>query len=172
MWVPKERVGSVPPSAVPLMVEFRRFALVIPAVPERLELVIPVIVLLLATIVLLVSAPPPASVARVPVVGSITDVEAVVDRVSGKEPEVENASAKVTFLVGARVSISVPAKVIALVFKIVESEVVKVLPVAMFRVLVPLSVMVRLLNVNADTLPEKVPVLPSKLEDVMVALFI
>lgn len=62
MWVPKVKVGSVPPRAVPLMVELARLALVIPAVPERLELVRPEIVLFPATIVLLVKVWVPSMV--------------------------------------------------------------------------------------------------------------
>ena len=53
-------------------------AFVIPAVPERLLLVKPVIVLDPAAIVLLVRVSVPARVASVPVVGKVTLVAAVV----------------------------------------------------------------------------------------------
>jgi len=114
-------------------------------------------------------------VQRVPLVGKVTFVPAVAVKVIGNAPEVVKASANCTFLVAAKVKVSVPAKVIALVLRVVESdrvkvlplarlidplakvvvsETVKVLPAAILRVLVPLLVIVKPLIVPAAvTLP-------------------
>jgi len=75
--VPIVSVAKLEPSEIPEIVEFAKFAFVIPAVPERLLLVKPLIVLEPAAIVLLVKVSVPASVARVPVVGRVTAVLAV-----------------------------------------------------------------------------------------------
>ena len=68
--------------------ELAKFALLIPAVPERLALVNPEIVLEPAAIVLFVSVSAPANVARVPEVGRVTEVVPVVVKVSAKFPAV------------------------------------------------------------------------------------
>jgi len=124
-----------------------RLALVIPAVPERLALVIPEIVLFPATIVLLVRISPPARVASVPVVGSVTEVA----------PVVRSESA----LVGEKVITSPPAKVMEFVANVVESETVNVFPVEIFKVLVPLLVMASPLIVVTVAVPI-VPLVASK----------
>ena len=63
-----------PVPAVTVTDELARLALVMPAVPERLELVRLDMVLLAAEIVLLVRVSDPANVAKVPVVGNVTPV--------------------------------------------------------------------------------------------------
>ena len=69
-------------AVVPTVTElFAKFALVIPAVPERLLLVKPEIVFEPAAIVLLVRVSEPARVAKVPVVGSVNEVLAVAVKV-------------------------------------------------------------------------------------------
>ena len=72
---------------------------------------------------------------KVPEVGRVTEVPAVVRR--------ERA------LVGENVTVSPPPKVKELVAKVEVSETVRVLPAAMFKVLVPLLVMVKPLMVRA-----------------------
>ena len=75
-------VVEVAPNAIEVLptviVLLAKLAFVIPAVPERLLLVKPVIVLDPAAIVLLVRVSVPARVASVPVVGKVTLVAAVV----------------------------------------------------------------------------------------------
>ena len=63
----------------------------------------------------------------VPEVGKVTEVEPVAVMVIGNAPAVEKASAKATFLVEARVRVSVPPKVIELVARVVESDKVSTL---------------------------------------------
>src|SRR3989338_4136966 len=77
---------------------------------------------------------------KVPEVGKVTEVAPVVKR--------ERA------LVAEKVITSPPAKVMALVPKVVESETIKLFPAAMFKVLVPLAVMVRPLIVVAVAAPK------------------
>ena len=89
---------------------------------------------------------------KVPEVGRVTPVEAVVVRVRGKAPEVEKTSAKVTFLLAAKVNTSPPAKVMALVLRVVESETVRVLLAPKVKMPLPL-VMVLPLNVVAVRAP-------------------
>ncbi|MEK7060228.1 MAG: hypothetical protein AAB970_01245, partial [Patescibacteria group bacterium] len=74
---------------------------------------------------------------NVPEVGKVTLVEAVEVKIKGKAPLVEKASTKVIFFVAAKVNISVPAKVMALVPRVVESETVKVFPAPKVNVPVP-----------------------------------
>lgn len=67
-------------------VELAKFALVIPAVPERLALINPEIVLEPAAIVLFVSVSALAKVANVPEVGSVTEVVALAVNVTANAP--------------------------------------------------------------------------------------
>ena len=61
-------------------------------------------------------------------------------------------------LVAEKVITSPPPRVIALVPRVVESDTVRVLPAAMFRVLVPLLVMERPLRSGEVTAVANVPV--------------
>ena len=70
-------------------------------------------------------------------------VAPLVLRIMEFAPIVWNESAKLTFLVAAKVRVSVPQKVITLSAKMVVPETVRVLPAAMFRVFVPFGVIVR-----------------------------
>ena len=76
-------------------------------------------------------------VIRVPVVGKVTLVAAVVVRVNEKAPDVIKTSAKITFFPFVKVSVSVgevPPKPMEWAFKAVLSATVKVFPSAIVRV--------------------------------------
>ena len=79
-----------------------------------------------------------------PVVGRVTEVVFVVKS--------ERA------LVAEKVTTSPPPRVMAFVAKVVESEAARVLPAAMFKVLVPLLVMAKPLNNGEVMAVAKVPV--------------
>jgi hypothetical protein len=106
-------------------------------------------------------------VANKPVVGRVTLVVPVVLRVREYKPEVAKASAKVTFLLGAIVSVSVPSlNTIELVFSVVLAFTVRALLFAMVNVaLVAGAVMVTLLTEVAVIAPTVVIlVVPAQVE--------
>ena len=75
-----------------------KFASVIPALPDKLAFVNPVIVFAPAVIFLLVKVSVPAKVANVPIVGRVTFVAAVATNVVAKAPEVVRFPPKVIVL--------------------------------------------------------------------------
>ena len=86
--MPIVNVAKLDPSEIPEIVELAKLALLIPADPERLLLVNPLIVFEPAAIVLFVNVSEPARVAKVPVVGRVTEVLAVAVKVVVYAPEV------------------------------------------------------------------------------------
>ena len=74
---PSEMLDDDELSSLKEIVEFAKFAFVMPALPDNIEFVIPEIVLLPATIVLFVNASEPAKVAKLPSVNAVLNCAVV-----------------------------------------------------------------------------------------------